>query len=60
MLHESKQNPLQKPFVSLLQRVLRTTDVGSSFFKAVADPKAIKNILEVAYAGPVDDDTVEL
>ena len=60
MLHESKQSPLQKPFVSLVQLILRSSALGESFFNQIAEPRAIKNILSQAYGGPVDDETVDL
>ena len=60
LLHVKKQNPLARPFVSALQTVLRETGVGKAFFDSVAKPATIKNILMQAYAGPVDDETVQL
>ena len=60
LLHVKKQNPLARPFVSALQTVLRETGVGKAFFDSVAKPETIKNILMQAYAGPVDDETVQL
>ena len=61
LLHVKKQSPLTKPFVSLLQTVLRETNIGKSFFKSVAQPEALRNILRQAYADPnsVDDETLQ-
>jgi pimeloyl-ACP methyl ester carboxylesterase len=59
LLHVKKQNPLTRPLVSVLQTVLRETPVGKAFFKSVATPDTLRNILQQAYAGPVDDDTVQ-
>lgn len=36
MLHEKKQSPLGKPFVTALQYVLRETAIGPAFFGSVA------------------------
>lgn len=60
MLHVSKQAPIMRPFVSLLQKVLRETNIGKSFFKQVAQPNALKNILSQAYAERVDDEVVDI
>lgn len=60
LLHVKKQNPLTRPIVKAIQTTLRETQAGAFFFKQVAQKKAIKNILSQAYAGPVDDETVDL
>ena len=39
MLHTSKQAPWQRPLVSAFQRLLRTTQLGAWFFKAIAKPQ---------------------
>ena len=59
LLHVKKQNPLTRPLVSVLQTVLRETPVGKAFFKSVATPDTLRNILQQAYVGPVDDETVQ-
>jgi pimeloyl-ACP methyl ester carboxylesterase len=68
LLHEKKQNPVGRPFVSALQTVLRETGIGPNFFKQVATPKVLRNILNQAYAFPanlpegqgVDDETLDI
>lgn len=65
LLHTKKQNPLQRPFTSLLQTVLRETSIGKQFFNQVATPKALRNILSVAYGYQgtdqlVDEETVDV
>lgn len=62
MLHVKKQAPIIRPFVSLIQTVLRETKVGKTFFAQVAQPKALRNVLSQAYADPkgVDDETVDI
>ena len=39
MLHLTKQTRIQRVFVARLQRLLRETRVGETFFRAVAQPK---------------------
>ena len=50
-----------KPFVAILQKTLRTTDIGQKFFKNVARAETVKNILKEAYGNPeaVTDELVE-
>lgn len=60
MLHIKKQNPFIKPLVKAIQNTLRETQAGDYFFKQVAEFNALRNVLKQAYAGPVDDETVEL
>ena len=60
MLHLKKQSPPIRPFVKLIQNTLRETPLGELFFKQVAEKRALKNVLSQAYAGDVDDDTVDL
>lgn len=50
LLHVRKQNPLQVPFTSLVQTVLRETPVGSAFFSSLAKPSTIRTVLGQAYA----------
>ena len=61
MLHVKKQNPLLRPFVSLLQTTLRESGVGNLFFRQVATKQAVKNILGQAYGNKDDvtDDIVD-
>ncbi|KAK9814391.1 hypothetical protein WJX72_005098 [[Myrmecia] bisecta] len=61
MLHLSKQNRFQRPFVKALQQVLRETQLGELFFAQVATSKAVKNVLSQCYGDPstVDDELVE-
>lgn len=49
MLHKENQNVLTRPLIAGFQSLLRNTSLGSSFFKAVATPKAVKNVLCQAY-----------
>lgn len=60
MLHVKKQSPFARPIVKVIQDTLRETNVGPYFFKQVAEKKALKNILTQAYAGPIDDETVDI
>ena len=59
-LNIRKQPALIKPFVAALQRTLRETSLGVSFFGSVAKPRAVKNVLRQAYAGNPDAVTDEL
>eukprot|EP01035_Chromulina_nebulosa_P018417 gene18417-24121_t len=61
LLHVRNQNPIQRPLVSAFQTLLRETNIGKYFFKQIAQPKAIKNILNQAYAdNSVDDEIVDI
>lgn len=65
MLHIKKQSFFQKPIVSTIQKVLRETDIGRNFFKNVATPTTLRNILNQAYGYQgtsmnVDDETIRL
>jgi pimeloyl-ACP methyl ester carboxylesterase len=62
MLHVKKQNPLLRPFVSMLQTTLRKSGVGNVFFEQVATKAALKNILGEAYGSKDDvtDETIDL
>ena len=60
LLHITKQNPIQKPLVKLVQDTLRETPMGAIFFSQVAEFRGLKNILNQAYAGDVTDETVDM
>lgn len=62
LLHQKKQAPLARPFISALQYVLRESGVGKLFFSRVATKQALKNILGQAYASNVDvtDEIVDI
>ena len=49
MLHLEKQPSFLKPFVSLLQKTLRTTPLGSLFFRQIATPEGVRNVLQQCY-----------
>lgn len=49
MLHEKKQSDIAKPFVSALQKTLRTTPLGSWFFSQIATEKGVRNVLQQCY-----------
>ncbi|CAN0100376.1 unnamed protein product, partial [Sphacelaria rigidula] len=61
MLHETKQSPIARPFVTGLQYVLRESPVGPAFFGSVAKAKAVSNILKQCYGDPdqVTDELVD-
>jgi pimeloyl-ACP methyl ester carboxylesterase len=59
MLHIKKQNFIQKPLVNAIQTVLRETDIGKTFFKSVAKPATIRNILNQAYGYEGTKDSVD-
>eukprot|EP00252_Welwitschia_mirabilis_P020177 TRINITY_DN488_c0_g1_i4.p1 TRINITY_DN488_c0_g1~~TRINITY_DN488_c0_g1_i4.p1 ORF type:complete len:389 (+),score=54.44 TRINITY_DN488_c0_g1_i4:36-1202(+) len=61
MLHTRKQSWYQKPLVKAFQNVLRNTNLGNVFFKAVATPQAVKSILSQCYYNKeeVTDELVE-
>jgi pimeloyl-ACP methyl ester carboxylesterase len=62
LLHAKKQPFFIRPFVSTLQYVLRESGLGRLFFKQVATPNTLRNILSQAYARPEDvtDEIVQL
>ena len=62
MLHNRKQPALQVPFTTALQTVLRETGIGKAFFKQVATPQTLKNILSQAYGNKedVNDEIVDV
>ncbi|PON98058.1 Alpha/beta hydrolase fold [Trema orientale] len=49
MLHIKKQPWFGRPFVRSFQNLLRSTAVGQYFFKSVATPEAVRNILSQCY-----------
>lgn len=61
MLHIKKQSWYTRPLVKSFQGILRNTDLGKMFYKAVATPKAVKNILRQCYYNDseVTDELVE-
>ena len=64
MLHVKKQNMFQRPVVKAIQTILRETDIGKNFFKTVATPTTVRNILNQAYgyqgtSKSVSDEIVE-
>lgn len=63
LLHEKKQNGLERLFVPPLQSLLRETVLGRLFFQQVAQPETVRKILDVAYnvektKQPVDEETL--
>mmetsp|Transcript_2598 Transcript_2598/g.3531 ORF Transcript_2598/g.3531 Transcript_2598/m.3531 type:complete len:337 (-) Transcript_2598:28-1038(-) len=62
MLHTSKQLPVARPFVTLLQYVLRETFIGPAFFSSVAKKDAVRSILRQCYGDPntVTDELVDV
>lgn len=63
-LHVKKQPPLMRPFTSLLQTLLRETNVGEAFFNNVATPSFLRPILAQAYAcktpADLDEETLQI
>lgn len=61
MLHIKKQPPLSKPLIKAFQSLLRNTSLGKLFFKSVATPQSVRNILCQCYhdSSQVTDDLVE-
>ena len=61
MLHVKKTPAWQRPLVRSLQSFLRTTPVGEFFFKTIATPEGVRNVLREAYNKPqtVDDTLVD-
>ncbi|XP_031490575.1 uncharacterized protein LOC116257737 isoform X2 [Nymphaea colorata] len=49
MLHIKKQPWYARPLIRAFQNLLRNTDLGKIFFKAVATPKSVKSILSQCY-----------
>jgi pimeloyl-ACP methyl ester carboxylesterase len=62
MLHIEKQPKLLKPFVSLLQKTLRTSALGPLFFKQIATKDGVRNVLRQCYSDPsaVTDELVDI
>ncbi|CAM8970596.1 unnamed protein product [Rhodiola kirilowii] len=62
MLHIKKQPWFGRPFIRGFQNLLRNTDVGKLFFKGVATPESIKNILCQCYydTSQVTDELVQI
>lgn len=61
MLHIKKQPWYGKPLIRSFQNLLRNTPVGKFFFRSVATPQSVKNILCQCYYDPtqVTDELVE-
>jgi pimeloyl-ACP methyl ester carboxylesterase len=54
----------QRPIVKTIQTVLRESDIGRNFFKSVATPNTLRNILNQAYgyertSKSVDDECIK-
>lgn len=49
MLHIKKQPPLARPLIKGFQSLLRNTGLGKLFFKTVATPQSVRNILCQCY-----------
>ncbi|XP_021728804.1 uncharacterized protein LOC110695886 isoform X1 [Chenopodium quinoa] len=49
MLHIKKQPPLARPLIKGFQSLLRNTDLGKVFFRTVATPQSVRNILCQCY-----------
>ncbi|KAK9153333.1 hypothetical protein Sjap_000813 [Stephania japonica] len=61
MLHIKKQPLYARPFIRTFQDLLRNTVLGEFFFKAVATPQSVRNILCQCYndTSQVTDELVE-
>ncbi|XP_019180000.1 PREDICTED: uncharacterized protein LOC109175200 [Ipomoea nil] len=61
MLHITKQPWYGRPFIRSFQNLLRNTEIGKLFFKAVATPKSVRSILCQCYhdTSQVTDELVE-
>ncbi|KAM7502858.1 hypothetical protein LguiB_001762 [Lonicera macranthoides] len=61
MLHIKKQPWYGRPLIRSFQNLLRNTDLGKFFFKAVATPESVRNILCQCYhdSSQVTDELVE-
>ncbi|XP_031112381.1 pheophytinase, chloroplastic [Ipomoea triloba] len=61
MLHIKKQPWYGRPFIRSFQNLLRNTEIGKFFFKAVATPKSVRSILCQCYhdTSQVTDELVE-
>ncbi|KAA0040105.1 pheophytinase [Cucumis melo var. makuwa] len=62
MLHIKKQPWYGKPFIRSFQNLLRNTALGKYFFRAVATPESVKNILCQCYhdTSQVTDELVQI
>ncbi|XP_030506513.2 pheophytinase, chloroplastic isoform X2 [Cannabis sativa] len=61
MLHIKKQPWFARPFIRSFQNLLRNTAIGQYFFKTVATPEAVRNILSQCYhdTSQVTDELVQ-
>ncbi|KAJ8437151.1 hypothetical protein Cgig2_016894 [Carnegiea gigantea] len=61
MLHIKKQPPLARPLLKSFQSLLRNTALGKLFFRSVATPQSVRNILCQCYhdTSQVTDELVE-
>lgn len=61
MLHITKQPWFGRPLIKAFQNLLRNTELGKFFFKSVATPKAVENILCQCYhdTSQVTDELVQ-
>ncbi|KAG2300094.1 hypothetical protein Bca52824_036566 [Brassica carinata] len=61
MLHIKKQPLIGRPFIRSFQNLLRNTPVGKLFFKSIAKPETVRNILSQCYydSSQVTDELVE-
>nr|GME11338.1 pheophytinase, chloroplastic [Ipomoea batatas] len=61
MLHIKKQPWYGRPFIRSFQNLLRNTEIGKFFFKAVATPNSVRSILCQCYhdTSQVTDELVE-
>ncbi|XP_073053525.1 uncharacterized protein [Primulina eburnea] len=62
MLHIKKQPWFGRPLIKSFQSLLRNTDLGKMFFKSVATPESVKNILRQCYydTSQVTDELVQI
>lgn len=69
LLHTKKQSAFQRPITSFIQVALRETPLGKYFFKQIATPDVLRNILNQAYNyegvaangdGGIDDETLNV
>lgn len=60
-LHVKNQSQLSRPFISAFQWMLWNSPIGELFFKSVANPNAIRNVLKEAYCdhSAVTDELVQ-
>ncbi|KAI3470093.1 hypothetical protein Pfo_026756 [Paulownia fortunei] len=62
MLHIKKQPWYGRPLIKSFQTLLRNTDLGKFFFKTVATPESVRNILSQCYydTSQVTDELVKI